>query len=239
MMRTIKRGLHSILAHTLLRQGTVRQVPLGPYRGLKFYMSEPMMSRLGTFYRAYEPDVSAWLSEQIQPGMTVYIVGGHIGIHVLHVARLLQGQGRVIVFEGWPENYAALQRNVELNLQLQVDIALEQQCIAAAPGLIRMAQGSSDGKHHIAAGDEAQTIEVPATSLDAYWQSTNACPDMILIDIEGFELDALKGGEKLLATCKPVLVLEHHGEDAALTGWLSVHNYRVDTLGRRHLVARP
>jgi FkbM family methyltransferase len=238
-MRTIKRGLHSILAQTLLRQGTVRQVPLGPYRGLKFYMSEPMMSRVGTFYRAYEPDVSDWLTTHIQPGMAVYIVGGHIGIHVLHVAQLLQGQGRLVVFEGWPENHAALQRNFSLNPQLQVNITLEPQCIAAAPGMIQMAQGSSDGKHHIAAEGEAQTLEVPATSLDAYWQATNACPDVVLIDIEGFEMDALKGAENLLDACKPVLVLEHHGADAALTGWLSVRNYRVDTLGRRHLVARP
>jgi FkbM family methyltransferase len=239
MMRQIKRSLHKLLARTLLRQGTVRQVPIGPYRGLRFYLSEPMMSRLGAFYRAYEPEVSEWLAEFVQPGMTVCIIGGHIGIHVLYVARLLQEQGRVVVFEGWPENYAALQRNIGLNEQLNVEILLEPQCIAAAPGTIQMAQGASDGKHHIAAGGEAQTLAVPATTLDAFFGTAAVCPDMILIDIEGFELDALKGGENLLAKCRPVLVLEHHGADAALTGWLSVRSYRVDMLGRRHLVARP
>ncbi len=238
MMRTLKRRFHSMLARTWLRPGTIRTVPLGPYRGLKFIISPPMLSRLGVFYRAYEPEVSAWLAECVRPGMTVYVVGGHIGIHVLYIARLMQGGGHVDVFEGWPDNYATLQRNIDLNRHLTVEINAQPVCITAVPGTVRMAQGSADGKHHIAAAADESVLEVPAVTLDVFWQSTNQCPDVILIDIEGYEPDALTGGEALLAACKPILVLEHHGKEAALNKWLNERGWRVEPLGRRHLVAR-
>lgn len=238
MIQRLKRGFHRLLARTWLRPGTIRTVPLGPYRGLKFDISAPMLSRLGVFYRAYEPEVSAWLAEHIRPGMRVCILGGHIGIHALYIARLLRGSGHVEVFEGWPDNHAILQRNIDLNRHLAVEISAQQACIAAVPGTVRMAQGSADGKHHIAGPMDAVAVEVPAVTLDGFWQSSGQCPDVILIDIEGYERDALTGGEALLAACKPILVLEHHGKEAALTDWLNERGWRVEPLGRRHLVAR-
>ncbi|MAS32488.1 MAG: hypothetical protein CL610_00690 [Anaerolineaceae bacterium] len=238
MKQGLKRAFHRLLAMTWLKPGATRTVAFGPYRGLTFQLNEPMMSRLGTFYRAYEPDVSAWLDANIRSGMTVYVVGGHVGIHVLHIAQLMQARGHIYVFEGWPDNVAALQRNVDLNPQLQVDISVLPQCIAAEAGIVNMAEGTSDGKHHLSntRDSASHTIEVEATTLDQFWQTRKTCPDVVLIDIEGYELDALEGGERMLSACKPRLVLEHHGEEAALIDWLSIRQRPTRALGHRHLV---
>lgn len=235
---TTKRALHRILARFWLREGTVRMVPLGPYRGLTFRLSPPMMSRLGIFYRAYEPAVTAWLRASVEPGMTVCVVGGHVGIHVLYIARLLQRQGQVYAFEGWPENHATLTENIALNERLRSAVTILPHCITRFPGTVQMAAGTSDGKHHIVTGENEAVIEVPATSLDAFWRESQACPDVILMDIEGHELDALKGAEAMLATCRPRLILEHHGRAAALVDWLAAGHYRTESLGKRHLVAK-
>jgi FkbM family methyltransferase len=238
-MKPFKKHLHRLLAMTLLRPGRVRRAWFGPYRGIRFALSPAMMTRLGAFYRAYEPDVTDWLSEHIRPGMQVVVVGGHIGIHALYIAQRLRGQGQVIVFEGWPENVVALRQNAALNAPLQPLIEVRPQCIAAVPGEVQMAQGTADGKHHLAASGESGHITVEATTLDALWRETQRCPAIVLVDIEGFELDALRGSESLLQTCRPVWVLEHHGRAAELHGWLSARGYRVEPLGRRHLIGQP
>jgi FkbM family methyltransferase len=235
--RTAKTLIQSALAAVWLREGTIRRSWFGPYRGLKFALTGPGYTRLGVFYHAYEQSVTDWLKSAVQPGMTIYVVGAHVGIHVLYIASLLKGQGKIYAFEGWPENLAVLKQNIALNAQLGVEIVPVQECVARESGTITMARGGSDGKHHIAGDGEsnAETLEVPATSLDDFWAKTGACPDLILIDIEGYELDALQGAEKMIRACKPRLVLEHHNRADALLKWLADHDYTVQRQDKRHI----
>jgi FkbM family methyltransferase len=230
----VKKGLHTTLTTLWLRPGTARRSLVGPYRGLTFGLSAPLMNRIGIFYKTYEPNVSEWLSEVVRPGMTVYVVGAHVGIHVLHIAQLLKGQGAIHAFEAWPENYASLEWNIRLNMALGVPITPHPVAVARESGVIHMAEGSSDGKHHIAEAGEARQIEVQATSLDDFWAGSG-CPDLVLIDIEGFEHDALEGGQKMLQACKPRLALEHHGKQETLLAWLNQHGYTVQRTDSRHI----
>lgn len=232
-----KKFIQSVLSVVWLREGTVRRSWIGPYRGLRFALNGPGFTRLGVFYHAYEQPVTDWLKSAVKPGMTIYVVGAHVGIHVLYIAGLLKGQGRIYAFEGWPENLAVLKQNIGLNPRLGVEIIPVQQCVARESGSIVMARGGSDGKHHIAGeGDRsAETLQVPATSLDDFWAKNCEGPNLILIDIEGYELDALQGAEKLIQTCKPRLVLEHHNRADVLLDWLSAHNYTVQQHDKRHI----
>src|SRR5689334_9766588 len=234
---TAKTLIQSALAAVWLREGTVRRSWFGPYRGLNFALTGPGYGRLGVFYHAYEQSVTEWLKFTVQPGMTVYVVGAHVGIHVLYIGGLLKGQGKIYAFEGWPENLAVLKQNIGLNPQLGVEINPVQQCVARESGTIVMARGGSDGKHHIAGEGESssETLEVPATSLDDFWWKTGVNPDLILIDIEGYELDALQGAEKLIRACKPRLILEHHNRADVLLEWLKNHDYVVQRQDKRHL----
>ena len=237
-MKSIFRRLwYGLLSSVWLRQGANRRVPLGPYRGLYVHLSPPLRDRLRIFYAAYEPEVTHWLAQHVKPGMTVYNAGAHVGIHALYIAQLLNSQGRLFAFEGWPENFDALKANIDLNQHLNVEMTPVQMCIARESGIVTMAQGSSDGKHHIADAAETGSEHVPSISFDDF-AGTNPLPDFIMIDIEGYELDALEGGESLLAQSKPLLLIEHHEQVNALTTWLQARGYQVNTLARRHLVAQ-
>jgi len=235
---TGRRLFYALAVDPWLREGTTRRARFGPYRGLAFELTAPMMSRRNVFYRAYEPAVTRWLRRTIRPGMVVWDVGAHVGIHALYVAHLLKGQGQVVAFEGWPENAACLRRNAAANPGLSALITLVPQCIARQAGPVRMAEGSSDGKHHLAAGDEARCLEVQATTLDGYWRATGTCPDILILDIEGYELDALEGGIALVQCCRPRLVLEHHQRAEALLGWLAAQQYTIESVDDRHIFAR-
>jgi FkbM family methyltransferase len=233
-----RRLFYALAVDPWLREGTTRRVWFGPYRGLAFELAAPLMGRRNVFYRAYEPAVTRWLRRTIRPGMVVWDVGAHVGIHALYVAHLLKGQGQVVAFEGWPANAACLRRNVAANPRLSALITLVPQCIARQAGPVHMAEGSADGKHHLATGDEAQSVEVQATTLDDFWRETGTCPDILILDIEGYELDALEGGIALLQRCRPRLVVEHHQRAEALRGWLAAQQYAIESADDRHIFAR-
>ncbi|MBL8117877.1 MAG: FkbM family methyltransferase [Anaerolineae bacterium] len=237
--RILKNIIYRIIRTFWLRKGTVRTVPVGPYQSIRFELSAIMQRRIEVFFRAYEPNVTAWLEQTIKPGMTVYVVGAHVGIHVLYIARLLQGQGHIYAFEGWPENFALLQRNIALNDHLETGITSVQSVVSEKSGKINMASGGSDGKHHIAAA--AQTnhhqIEADGISLNDFHAENDHCASVILMDIEGHELDALKGATVLLQTCHPRLGLEHHEHGDALESWLTANGYTIDSRDKRHIFA--
>lgn len=233
----LKRAALAALAQTWLRPGATRQATAGPYRGLAFALTPPMLTRREVFFRAYEANVTDWLQRRITPGSVVWDVGAHVGIHALYAAKLAGASGRVVAFEGWPENLGGLHRNITANAGLAAVVTVAPVCIARAAGTVQMARGASDGKHHLAEPGETDVIAVEATTLDAYWQQSGICPDYILIDIEGHERDALDGGTAMLAACHPGLALEHHGQLDTLREWLAAHGYTVDAADKRHIFA--
>ncbi len=240
MRSQLKNLFHWLLLRGGFRAGRVRSAFWGPYRGLKFHLTPPMAQRLRVFYAGYEPLVQMWLKQHVQPGMIVYVVGAHAGIHVLFIARLLRDQGQVFAFEGWPENYAALQANIAANPNLQPMINPIANCISDQMGTVVMAQGTADGKHHVAttADEDRSQVSVPAMTLDEFVTASQAIPDLIVIDIEGHERAALTGAAHLVATHQPTLLLEHHDNLLELEDWLQAHGYRHEPLGKRHIVAR-
>jgi FkbM family methyltransferase len=238
-MAILRKALQRLLILLWLRPGTVRRAPIGGQRGLRFELSGPLAGRVSVFYRTYEKAVSDWMDSHVQPGMTVYVVGAHVGVHVLTIAKRLRGEGHIVAFEGWPQNFTHLQRNIALNPQVNVTIEAVPACVAAESGTIAMAQGDTDGKHHIKhKGDTTRIIEVPAITLDDYHRQHENTPALILVDVEGFEADVLRGATELITAHTPLLVLEHHGEAAALREILHKLGYTVNEY-RRHLYATP
>lgn len=57
-------------------------------------------------------------------------------------------------------------------------------------------------------------LKVPATSLDAYFPPGSRV-EFVKMDIEGAEAQALRGMRRLLSECRPVVLVEFHGE----SGW--------------------
>lgn len=238
MKQRIKALFVFLLTRLWLRPGKQRRGMFGPYRGITFDLSPLMIRRLDVFYRTYENNVTDWLNENIRPGMTVYVVGAHIGIHVLYIAKRLDSAGKIIALEGWPENFESLKNNIALNPRPGVEVIPVQRCVAKESGRAKMAAGSSDGKHHLAAQGDAQTIEVQATSLDDYWRETTFAPDAILMDIEGYEADALEGARYLIQAYKPKLAIEHHKRDSVVKAWLADHGYTSIIVDKRHIFAQ-
>lgn len=59
-------------------------------------------------------------------------------------------------------------------------------------------------------GDSPQLVEVQATTLDLECDRLSIMPDVVKLDVEGFELEALQGAERLLSKRKPTVCIELH-----------------------------
>ena len=127
--------------------------------------------------------------------------GGFTGDTVLDFIKLTQGKyKKVISFEPDEKNFQKLESLVEKHGLQGVEI--KKQATGSKNGKIGFVSSGNMGAKVIDNQIEGNIVEVVA--LDNY---QNECPTIIKMDIEGFELEALKGAENIIRTLKPKLVI--------------------------------
>jgi len=168
--------------------------------------------RVAARYRqiSWNPEEYRAFKDAVRPGATVFDVGANVGAYTLLFARWAGPDGRVVAFEPAPASAAGLRRHMKLNgLARGVDVI---EC--AVSDTVGSASFDSDG----ASGANALTsanggrgvITVETTTIDAFCASRNLRPDVIKIDVEGVELDVLKGARATLAAPGVQVFLELH-----------------------------
>ena len=135
--------------------------------------------------------------------------GGHVG----HYPRWLASRfARVITAEPHLANFAALQRNLTDDNILPLAVALGSQSSADAYRLVE--HGHNSGGHHVRAGGDAGEA-VRSLALDDmigdpvvdYVREVDA----IVLDVEGAELEVIRGARQLIEHARPWLQLEQRG----------------------------
>ncbi len=179
----------------------------------------------------YEPAVAAYLRAMVKPGQICFDVGANVGYYVLQFAYWTRPCGRVLAFEPNPGPHAVLERQVTVN-----DLSGRIEIIAAAVAdksgqatlyLPAQERQGLDGVSRLGSPDRSladafRAITVPMISLDDFCDARpGLMPDCILIDIEGFEVAALKGARRLIAKRRGTLdlIVEMHPDlwDSAAT----------------------
>ena len=137
-------------------------------------------------------------------GRAVIDAGGFIGDSVLVFQEL--GASAVYTFEPVPENFALLRRTLELNRI--TNAVAENIALGAESGTALMSVGGSGSS--IKNGDTArrgECIEVPVRALDDYAHERSLQVGLIKTDLEGAEMDFLKGAKKTICGQKPILLI--------------------------------
>lgn len=167
--------------------------------------------------------------------------GANVGVHTLTWARAMIGWGSVIAFEAQERIYYALAGNIALNnlinaQALHLALAAREETLAISPPNY-MTPGSfgsfglRDGKNE----DVGQTINgntvvhVRAVPIDLL-----ALPrlDLLKLDIEGMEIEALEGCRQTIQRCRPVIFAEWVKSDKAqLVSMISAFDYDVFEYG--------
>jgi FkbM family methyltransferase len=140
----------------------------------------------------------------LQPGHRVIEVGAHHGLGTIALSRWVGEEGIVYACEPMPENVTVLQRNLELN---SIDnVRVVPQALGPRAGRISFREdtnGSIMG-HHSGRG-----IDLDMMTIDQLCESEGFLPDLIKIDVEGYEADVLEGASRTLRH-RPALQIEVH-----------------------------
>jgi FkbM family methyltransferase len=159
----------------------------------------------------HEPELTAAFKRQVRPGMVVVDAGANIGYYTVLASRLVGPSGRVIAFEPDAGNFSLLWRNVVENGCKNVEAypyALGEHLVYAVLHVCPEAPGS----HSLHATSEflGPTRKVVTVAGDEVLGGSRP-PDIVKMDIEGAEPEALRGMAKVLeAPGKRVLFVECH-----------------------------
>jgi FkbM family methyltransferase len=163
-----------------------------------------------------EPDVSRVLLERLRPGMVFFDVGAQYGYHALVAADVVQPGGTVVAFEPSRSSFRLLVRNVAS----MSGVIVENLAVGSTTGHVEL---HDFGLRNSALNTVHATARVPprerrrlrtdsysvaSTTLDAYVKRTGLVPDIVKIDVEGAELEVLRGMIDVLCLGAPLLSIE-------------------------------
>lgn len=148
-----------------------------------------------------ELPVEDYLIRNLKRGDVFLDIGANVGFYTLLCDAL---GAKPYAFEPSPETFAILTKNAPANAVLINEALMDTEGNIAFTD-----KGVASGTNTaIVNGTQDTLIEVGATTLDAYCNEYGVQPTHLKIDVEGAEASVLVGGEKTIATYRPVLIVE-------------------------------
>jgi FkbM family methyltransferase len=157
----------------------------------------------------YQPALTHILRQHTPAGGYCLDIGANLGFYTLKFARWAGLAGQVVAFEANPAMVERIAQNVALNGYSHVNVV--SAAVHNQPGSIEFYVSSSPGKSSVNQIDNAvKKITVPALTIDEFI-SERAWPrlDVVKIDIEGNDCNALLGACQTLDRFRPFVVFEY------------------------------
>lgn len=160
-----------------------------------------------------------------KPGCVVFDVGAQIGFYSLGLAQAIDQTGSVHCFEPNPASFVRLQRHVFMNGC--ENVVLNQVALGAKRDRLPLRApehfntgGATLISTPLPESWRATSLEVDVLSLDDYCcQNRIEQLDFVKIDCQGYEPFVLQGGENVLRTLRPRLLVEFERHMLASAGW--------------------
>ena len=168
-------------------------------------------------YDLFELLIEKIYEKFLKPGDCAIDGGCNTGRHTIPLANIVGLSGRVIGFEPIPILAKRLQAKMAELPQLQI----HNKAISAAPGhstfeVFPGRMGWSSLRTRSDAPDlDRQVIDVEVTTINSLPSSALAKLRFIKLDIEGAELDAMRGAKCTIALLKPMIIFENGGLSVA------------------------
>jgi FkbM family methyltransferase len=188
----------------------------------------------------FDPENEQLLDRLVAPGMSVIDVGANLGWYTLLMAR---AGARVHALEAFPYNHGLLTRNVAENGLTDSVVTHLVGCasepgtgrVCAIPNTVNLGSMFVLTDPEVPTPDGFDSVEIPLARVDDLVPATEVI-EIVKMDIEGAELTALQGMERILTRDRPVILLElnsrtlreYHGvEPRDLVEYLRSFGYRL------------
>lgn len=146
----------------------------------------------------WNPEEYAAFRDDIRDGDVVLDIGANLGAYTLVFAHWVGVGGRVYSFEPAPDARRGLEQHVALN-GLDARVVVRPEAVSRTTGTARFLASGTSGSNRLLAGDSGGARDVPTTTVDEVCVSLALRPRLIKIDVEGAELDVLRGARRTIA----------------------------------------
>ena len=196
-------------ADTLLRNASNERVALAKSRRFSIYVQEADVQVSEHVKRdAYEPNVTAVFLDRLRPGMHVLDIGANIGWYTMLSASLVGRAGSVTAIEPNPDSAKLLEASRRANSFDNVTVL--QVAAGREPGLLVL-HGSYGDAMTLAAPEDAAALTsattVPSFKVDDLIPREKKI-DLVKIDVQGAEYNAVLGASELIKRWHPTIVSE-------------------------------
>ena len=198
----------NLLRTTLPERGI--QIKLNPDAIFEFPYGDGYWSKLLNRTYSYENELELLFQDSADVDYTLLDCGANYGYWSVLVSSKPFGSHKAIAIEPSGQNFAKLVNNARIN-------GGRFEAMKCAIGATRGTARLSGTKHEAfsIAGDQSDGEEVPVIALDNLLDDGKVAPGgkyLIKLDVEGVEIEAMKGGARLMQG-DSVLLCEEHGND--------------------------
>lgn len=145
-----------------------------------------------------EPELFAFLRDEIQPGQTVIDIGAFLGVYAMLEARRVGPSGRVVAFEPSPSSFAVLVRHLRMNGLAAPQVEARCAAVGARAERQRLQIWDDEPYRNMIVPDGADGVAVETVTLDEVCGAWRQLPDWIRMDVQGQEFNVLRGARELL-----------------------------------------
>lgn len=199
------------------------------YGEMVFHQTDQWVGRSLDLYGEWSEGEAELFRKVVKPGDVVIEAGANVGALTIPLAQIAGDAGHVHAFEPQHDNFECLARNVaslrNVTLWPNALAASRYRFSYAAVDLDKVCNlGSTELSTH---RDTVLANSHITTTIDELFAF--APVSFIKADVEGMELDILKGAVATVDRCRPILYVEDDREEksAALRAWLISHGYRL------------
>jgi FkbM family methyltransferase len=211
-----------------------------------------------SLFSQYEPYVGRAIKNHLRAGETFWDIGANIGWFSLFASKIAGSKGSVFSFEPSTDVFNLLAANTQGLHSIRAI-----RCGVGNTDTVKVfaAQGVSGSasfveevtkiNQHYLPETPIRKVEVNIRKVDTLVKELGQ-PHLVKIDVEGFELEVLKGAAGLLSTARPTLIMEIHPRQLALSGGseelvfelLKGHGYGLQIIDRNSnsvysIIAKP
>jgi FkbM family methyltransferase len=202
-------GCANLLAKTLPARNIA--IKLNPDATFEFPYGDGYWSKLLNRSYNYEDELELLFSDSVDVDYTLLDCGANYGYWSVLVTSAPLGSHRAIAIEPSGQNFPKLKNNAAINGNRFETMKC---AIGASRGTARLS-GTKHEAFSIAGAPADGGEEVPVIALDNLIDDGKVAASgkyLIKLDVEGVEIEAIKGGTRLLET-DSVILCEEHGND--------------------------
>jgi FkbM family methyltransferase len=172
------------------------------------------------------------LRQILLPGDVAVDAGANIGIYSQFLARCVGPAGAIYSFEPAPENFERLRAASRVFSNIHILQAAVGECSRTAK-LYLSDMLNVDHRTYLTHNSARRAVQIEMIALDDYFDPGQRV-DLIKMDIQGYELQALRGADRVLAdnpATKLLLELWPYGLKQAGANWADL----IDAMRSKHM----